>query len=453
MSNPSNNNGDETDNADDLYEQQQLQAWKTKRLIQFLENARGEGTSMISLIVSPNTEVSKVSQMLTTEYGTASNIKSRVNRQSVQDAITTTQNRLKLYNYIGDTGLCIYCGTIVTDEGKEKLITIDFIPQRPLGTSMYLCDSRFQVEPLKVLLTSEEKYGFIVMDGLGSLFGTLCGSAKEILTKFSVDLPKKHGRGGQSAQRFGRLRLEKRHNYIRKVAETAVPLFITNDVPNVKGLVLAGSAEFKSMLLISDLFDPRLKKIVIKVVDTSYGGENGFNQAIELAQEALADTKFVHEKKIIEKFFDHIARDTGEICFGIHDVTEALDMGSVDTLILWEELDLLRCVFNNPQGQTESEKTKILYLKPSQLLEEIKDPVSGVDLKLEESMNYVEWLSEKRERRKGAKLELVSNKSQDGAQFVVGFGGVGALLRWKVTFDHAINVPDGDEADEWDSDF
>ena len=37
------------------------------------------------------------------------------------------------------------------------------------------------------------------------------------------------GRGGQSALRFARLRMEKRHNYVRKVAETAVQLYITND--------------------------------------------------------------------------------------------------------------------------------------------------------------------------------------------------------------------------------
>ena len=57
--------------------------------------------------------------------------------------------------------------------------------------------------------------------------------------KFSVDLPKKHGRGGQSALRFARLRLEKRHNYVRKVAETATQMFITNDKVNVAGVVLA----------------------------------------------------------------------------------------------------------------------------------------------------------------------------------------------------------------------
>ena len=69
------------------------------------------------------------------------------------------------------------------------------------------------------------------------------------------------GRGGQSALRFARLRMEKRHNYVRKVAETAVQLFITNDRPNVAGLVLAGSADFKTELSQSDMFDPVSFKI------------------------------------------------------------------------------------------------------------------------------------------------------------------------------------------------
>ena len=62
------------------------------------------------------------------------------------------------------------------------------------------------------------RYGFIVMDGNGSLFGTLSGNTRNILHKFTVELPKKHGRGGQSALRFARLRMEKRHNYVRKVS-------------------------------------------------------------------------------------------------------------------------------------------------------------------------------------------------------------------------------------------
>lgn len=69
--------------------------------------------------------------------------------------------------------------------------------------------------------------------------------------------------------------------------------------PNVTGLILAGSADFKSELSGSDMFDPRLQTKVLKLVDVSYGGENGFNQAIELSQECLANVKFIQEKKLI----------------------------------------------------------------------------------------------------------------------------------------------------------
>merc|ERR1712167_566658 len=110
------------------------------------------------------------------------------------------------------------------------------------------------------------------------LIGTLQGNNRDVLHKFSVDLPKKHGRGGQSALRFARLRLEKRHNYVRKVNETATQMFINVDRPNVAGLIVAGSAEFKQDITNSDLFDPRLDAILIRpLLDVSYGGENRLN--------------------------------------------------------------------------------------------------------------------------------------------------------------------------------
>ena len=77
---------------------QQIEIFKVKKLIKNLEAARGNGTSMISLIMPPGTQISQISKMLSDEYGTASNIKSRVNRLSVLGAITSTQQRLKLYN-------------------------------------------------------------------------------------------------------------------------------------------------------------------------------------------------------------------------------------------------------------------------------------------------------------------------------------------------------------------
>jgi peptide chain release factor subunit 1 len=80
----------------------QIEMWKVKKLMKSLQAARGydmvlykserfwcfylmrtrnrNGTSMISLITPPKDQVSRISKMLADEYGTASNIKSRVNR-------------------------------------------------------------------------------------------------------------------------------------------------------------------------------------------------------------------------------------------------------------------------------------------------------------------------------------------------------------------------------------
>uniref|UniRef100_A0A8C1UXE1 Eukaryotic peptide chain release factor subunit 1 n=1 Tax=Cyprinus carpio TaxID=7962 RepID=A0A8C1UXE1_CYPCA len=313
-------------------------------MLAFVSLSVSNGTSMISLIIPPKDQISRVAKMLADEFGTASNIKSRVNRLSVLGAITSVQQRLKLYNKVPHNGLVVYCGTIVTDEGKEKKVNIDFEPFKPINTSLYLCDNKFHTEALTALLSDDSKFGFIVIDGSGALFGTLQGNTREVLHKFTVDLPKKHGRGGQSALRFARLRMEKRHNYVRKVAETAVQLFVSNDKVNVAGLVLAGSADFKTELSQSDMFDPRLQVKVLKLVDISYGGENGFNQAIELSAEVLSNVKFIQEKKLIGRYFDEISQDTGKYCFGVDDTLKALEMGAAEILIVYENLETMRYV-------------------------------------------------------------------------------------------------------------
>jgi len=221
-------------------------------------------------------------------------IKNRVNRQSVLDAITSAQQRLKLYKKVPPNVLVLYSGTIEKNDRKEKMEIRDFEPYRPINVSLYLCDNKFHTEALNELLESDEKNGFIVMDGNGTLFGTLSGNTREVLHKFSVDLPKKHGRGGKSALRFARLRMEKRHNYVRKIAELVTPFYINpaTSQPNVSGLILASSADFKTELSKSDMFDLCLQAKIVNVVDVSYGGENGFNEAIKLSSESSVDVSY-----------------------------------------------------------------------------------------------------------------------------------------------------------------
>ena len=404
-----------------------LEMFRLKKLIQDLDQMRGLGTSMITLIINYKDQISQFSKMLVDEVGKATNIKSRVTRQNVIDALTSTMEKLRLYNKTPSNGLVIFCGLVQMPIGGEKMIKIDLEPFKPINTSLYRCDNIFHTDELKSLLVDNDKFGFLIMDGNGSLFGLLQGNTKIILNQFKVNLPKKHSKGGQSANRFSRLVTESRHNYIRKVGEGLTKAFITNDVPNVKGLILAGSAEFKNKLQKSDLFDPRLAPIVMKVVDISYGGELGFNQAIELSQDALKNVKFIHEKKILEKFYEEIAKDSGKYVFGIKDTMEAIENGVVDILIIWENIDFIRLTLKDNKNQIRVETVSSRKV----IGQKYKPDDSDVEYEIVENISLSEWLLDNY-KKYVSQLEIVTDKTSEGNQFVKGFGGIGGILRYKL---------------------
>jgi len=424
-----------------------IEIWKMKTLVKNLRDARGAGTSMISLISPPGSQVCQLQRLLTEEYGTAVNIKSRVNRLSVLDAITSTQQRLKMFSKIPSNGLLLFCGTILTHEGKEKRVTMAIEPFKPINTSLYMCDNRFHVEALNELLEDEDVYGFIIMNGEGCLYGTVRGNTRTVLQQISVELPKKHGRGGQSSVRFARLRMEARHNYVRKVAELATHHFIIDNCRcSVKGLILAGSADFKTELSKSDLFDARLSAKIVTIVDIAYGGMSGFNQAIQLAAEAMGNVRFVQEKKLLYRFFSEIHQDTGKICFSLRDTMRALERGAVEILILWEQLPT-ECFLYKHKTTGEIQVAFPFSIPDSSHWE------------LNETLPFIEWMANSYQNF-GTQLEFVTDCSSEGNQFVKGFGGIGGLLRWKLEEDEeewiameeltattAAAYDDGDEGD------
>jgi len=170
---------------------------------------------------------------------------------------------------------------------------------------------------------------------------------------------------------------------------------------------------------------------LIKIVDVSYGGENGFNQAIELAAEVLSNVKFIQEKKLIGHYFEEIAKDTGKYCFGIQDTLQSLALGAAETLIVWENLETMRYVLKN--NSTGEEKELHLTKEEERDQRFFRDEKTGAELETIESMPFIEWLANNY-KRFGAQLEFITNRSQEGSQFCKGFGGIGALLRYRVDF-------------------
>jgi len=296
-------------------------------------------------------------------------------------------------------------------------------PLKPLVSGLYRCDSKFHLEALYHQLEDSKTYGYMVIDGNSFTFHLLSGNSGKTIYKLDVNLPKKHGRGGQSQKRFERIREIKRGWYTSRIAEVAISHFIdpVTCQPSVTGLVLAGSAQLKDEVLAK--LDPRLSHIVIAVVDVPYAGETGFNQAVALTKENIGNMKFVHEQETISRLLEEISKD-GQYAIGIDDTMYAVTSGILDTLILWDNLSVNRIEL--VKTLSPSDPPKILYLSPQKKVPEnlneewkVKSNVPLLDWILE---HYIEF---------GCKLELVSDQTNVGAQFKA-FGGLGGLLRYQV---------------------
>lgn len=79
------------------------------------------------------------------------------------------------------------------------------------------------------------------------------------------------------------------------------------------------------------------------------------------------------------------------------------------------------------------------------------DKSTGIEMEQAiDPVPLLEWFAEKY-KDFGANLEFVTNRSQEGAQFVKGFGGIGGLLRYKVDFTNLSSIDEEDD-DEFYSD-
>ena len=95
---------------------------------------------MVSLAIPNKDNIGKVMSFLNEEFSQAASIKSKQTMSSVQSAITSTREKLKLYKHTPDNGLIIFCGTILMDDNKtEKKQTYDIEPFKPIQSFKYDC--------------------------------------------------------------------------------------------------------------------------------------------------------------------------------------------------------------------------------------------------------------------------------------------------------------------------
>ncbi len=164
----------------------------------------------------------------------------------------------------------------------------------------------------------------------------------------------------------------------------------------------------------------------------------------------MGGVRFVQEKKVIGKFFENIALDTGLFVFGVNDTIKALEIGALETMLLWEELAIMRYEIRNPvKGETRIHLLTETQEKDPQYF---KDSDTGIDLDVVSSENLADWLL-LNYKKYGINIEFITDKSSDGYQFVKGFGGIGGFLRYKIDVDEIAGDAHGHIEDQDADDF
>lgn len=313
-------------------------------------------------------------------------------------------------------GICLFCGIASNDEKEGKKIVVDFEPIKPIKSSVYVCDSHFHIESLKQMACPHEKYGYIIVGGQRCIIGCVSGDNRKIIEAFNVEVNKSQKKGGQSALRFQRIKDETRHNLIVKVSEAAKRCFISNGLPNVTGIILAGCAQLKNELQSSELLGDKLKNIVMAIFDVAYDGEQGFYEAIRKSKGFLQNVELLREQQEVEKLFDYAGKG-GNCAFGVKEVMQAWYMGAIKEIFVSKSLDIVRFIDESKEDVQFALNNEDISVKTEPLIDWI-------------IVHYKEF---------GITLHLVSDSFPEGVQLKKGLGGIGAILRYKVELDNSNN--------------
>lgn len=361
----------------------QLKKYEFRKILEELRKKSGRGTELVSVYIPPDKQISDVTGQLRDEHGQAMNIKSKITRTNVQSSLESILAKLR-YVAVGENGLVIFCGAI--DKGSDKTDIETYIVEPPakLYSYIYHCDSSFFLEPLEELVEEKEKYGLLVLDKREATIGFLTGKVIEPVKHLTSSVPGKIRKGGQSAQRFQRLREIATDDFYKRIGEHTSQILL--QVQDLQGVLIGGPGPTKDDFLKGEYLHYELRNKILGEFDVAYTDESGLYELVDAAESVLEGLDLVREKKLIARFMKLVANNESLVAYGEREVRKNLELGAVETLLLSEELE-------------------------SDFVHEL---VAQAELT-------------------GAAVEFISTESEEGAQLKRAFGGLAALLRYKTT--------------------
>ena len=403
-------------------EQSEKQKYEFQKVIEELDDYSGSGTQLVSIYIPEDRLISDVVAHVTQEHSEASNIKSKQTRTAVQDALKSIKDRLKYYDVRPpENGMVVFSGAVDAGGGQTEMVTeVLESPPDPVESFRYHCDSHFLTEPLQEMLGDKGLYGLIVLDRREANVGWLKGKRVEPVKSASSLVPGKQRKGGQSAQRFARLRLEAIDNFYQEVAGMANDLFVP-DRHEMDGVLVGGPSPTKDEFLDGDYLHHELGDMVLGKFDVSYTDESGLYDLVDAAEDVLAETEVMKDKSEMEEFFEQL-HDGGKATYGFGATRQNLMMGAVDRLLISEDLRK-EVVTYDCGGREEFELVDNRAETPTHTCE---NGGEGEAVEREDAIDHLMDLAEQR----GSEVKFISTDFEKGEQLLTAFGGIAGILRY-----------------------
>jgi peptide chain release factor subunit 1 len=353
--------------------------YKLRKLLEELEKIRGRHTELVSVYIPAEYNLQEIVNMLRQEYTLTENVKNKTVRNNVLAAIDKILQELRFYNKTPKNGLVLFSGNVSEAEGQIDIKVWTIEPPEPLRIKKYWCDQRFELEPLQDMVAEKELYGLIVLDNREASIGLLKGKKIVLLRQVESIVPGKTIKGGQSAQRYERVREGLINDWYKIIAEN-VRNYLTKF--ELKGIILGGPGPAKNNFYDGEYILTNLRKQILGVKNVGYTDEQGLEELVERSQDILAEAAIAKEKALLQRFFEELKKGSGMVNYGKENVLKALEMGAVEIILL-----------------SESKEDETLVEKAKQY---------------------------------NTTVEIISKDTREGGQLYQ-IGGMAAILRWKLS--------------------
>jgi len=300
-----------------------MKDYELQATIDRLSDVRGGGTWNISLYIRPDKSIQSMRQRVVSEISEAQSIKSDDTRSKVISSLQKITDVLSNYQTTPENGIIVF-------SSPDSVTVLDDLPFE-CPENRYYCGKEFRVDPLATGFETGGTFGLIVVEIGAASIGVLNSGRIESTTRKESHVMGKTQAGGFSQQRFERERERQKHEFFLSVQETAYASFKPYDLDGVViGGTISSAKEFADGYTNHD-WD------VIGTYSVDHADEQGLNELVERAQSALLEEERADERELVEQFFQGL-RD-GDAEYGRERVSEAIEQGRVETLLISSEID------------------------------------------------------------------------------------------------------------------